>query len=82
LDYRFIEKVETDDNAIIKQRFIGMVPPFLAIIIGIGPLFIAAYKKYKLLLGSYVLAMCIGMIICLIYLLISREKLLENLNKN
>lgn len=82
LDYRFIEKVETDDNAIIKQRFIGMVPPFLAIIIGIGPLFIAAYKMYKLLLGSYVLAMCIGMIICLIYLLISREKLLENLNKN
>ena len=81
LDYRFIEKNEMTDNAIIKQRLIGMIPPFLAIILGIGPFFLPVYKKYEILLGSYTLILFISQIICLLYLFLNRKKLLENLNK-
>lgn len=80
LDYRFINTLEQDDNVILKQRVLGMIPTFLGLIIGIGPFFIPAYKKYNLLLGSYVLAMVIGMFICGLYLVVMRERLLENLN--
>lgn len=79
LDYRFIEKDELDDNSIIKQRLIGMIPMFLSIIIGLGPFFIPVYKQYKLLLGSYVVAMIIGMMIEHIYLILNRKKLYINL---
>ncbi len=79
LDYRFIEKKEDNDNAIIKQRIIVMVPSFLAIIISFGPLFIPVYRQYKLLLGSYVLAMLIIIFIEFMYLVICKKKLLQNL---
>lgn len=79
LDYRFIEKKEDNDSAIIKQRIVVMVPSFIAIIISFGPLFIPVYRQYKLLLGSYVLAMLIIMFIEYMYLLIWKKKLLQNL---
>ncbi len=79
LDYRFIEKNETDDNAIIKQRFLVMVPTFISILIGIGTLFMPVYKQYKFLLGSYALAMILAMFIECIYLRINRSKLIKGL---
>lgn len=79
LDYRFIEKNEQDDNSIIKQRFISIVPMFLAVIISVGPFFIPVYKQYRLVLGSYVLAMIILMFIERIYLLVNKNKLRRNL---
>ncbi len=79
LDYRFIEKNELDDNSIIKQRFLVMVPSFLSIIISFGPFFIPVYRQYKLLLGSYVLALLLLVIIEYIYLLINRNKLIRGL---
>ena len=79
LDYRFIEKNETEDNAIISQRVITMVPSFIALVIGIAPFFMPLYKQYAMLLGAYVLLFLIGIIIELLYLLINRKKLLASL---
>lgn len=79
LDYRFIEKNQIDDNAIIKQRFIIMVPMFLSMLISFGTLFLPPYKQYEFLLGSYVLAMLLFMVIEVIYLRLNRKKLINNL---
>ncbi len=81
LDYRFIEKNETEDNAIIKQRLITMVPLFMALCIGVVPFFMPVYSGYKYLLGAYVLALIVSMIIEGIYLLVNRNKLIDNLFK-
>lgn len=79
LDYRFVEKNDLDDNNIIKQRVISIIPTFLAIVISVGPFFIPVNKQYKLVLGSYVLAMILFILIERIYLLINRNKLRRNL---
>lgn len=79
LDYRFIEKNETDDNVIIKGRIISFIPTFLAIIIGIGPFFLPLYGEYELLLGGYALGMLFLLIFLLLYLIVRHKKLKMNL---
>ena len=79
LDYQFIEKNEKEDNSIIKQRLITMVPTFISIFIGIMPFFFNVYKQYTLLLGAYCIIFVVFMIIEGIYLLINRDKMLSNL---
>lgn len=79
VDYRFIEKNETDDNTIIKQRIFVFVPMFLSFIIGVGSFFLPLYKDYELLLGSYVLLMVLFLLGEILYLILYRKKLLRNL---
>ena len=81
LDYRFIEKNETEDNVIVKQRIITMVPIFMSLCIGIGPFFLPIYNEYRYLLGAFILVFVIMMIIEWLYLLINRKKLISNLFK-
>jgi DMSO reductase anchor subunit len=81
LDYKFIEKNETEDNAIVRQRLITMIPIFLSLCIGIVPFFMPIYSGYRYLLGAYVVAFVIFIIAELFYLLINRNKLLSNLFK-
>ncbi len=79
LDYRFICKDENNDNAIIKQRLITLIPTFLSLVIGIGPLFLPVYVKYKLVLGSYILLFILLMLFEVIYMFINRKKLIRGL---
>lgn len=81
LDYRFLEKNEKEDNAIIRQRLITMIPLFLSLCIGIVPFFMPVYSGYRYLLGAYVVTLIVFIIIELLYLIINREKLLSNLFK-
>ncbi len=79
LDYRFIEKMEKDEHVIVKQRLVTMVPTFLSIFIGMCPFFLKVYNDYKYVLGSYMLAMIIGLVIEIIYIIIKKEKLIKGL---
>ncbi len=79
LDYRFIEKNETNDNYIIKQRFVTMIPSFLSILLGAIILIFPPLLRYGLALGCYILILIIFIVIELIYLLVQRKKLLEGL---
>ncbi len=79
LDYRFICKNETNDNVIIKQRLITLIPTFISLVIGIAPFFLPAYKQYKFALGSYILLFMILMMIEIVYLIINRKKLVKGL---
>jgi hypothetical protein len=81
LDYRFIEKNETEDNAIVRQRLITMIPIFISLCIGIVPFFMPVYSGYRYLLGAYVVSFIVFIVIELFYLLINRDKLLSNLFK-
>lgn len=81
LDYRFIEKDETEDNAIISQRLIVVIPMFVAVAIGVIPFFLPIFPKYALLLGAYSVLMVIIILIEVAYLLIKRKKLIRNLFK-
>ena len=81
LDYRFIEKNETEDNAIIRQRLITMLPIFLSLCIGVVPFFLPIYNQYRYSLGAYMMVFIIAMIIEYLYLLINRSKLISNLFK-
>ncbi len=79
LDYRFICKGEINDNVIIKQRLITLLPSFISLVIGISPFFLPAYVKYKFVLGSYILLFIILMIIEIVYMFINRKKLVKGL---
>jgi predicted permease len=79
LDYRFIEKNETEDNAILSQRLITVVPTFVSLIIGVAPVFVPVYKKFALLLGAYSVILVLAIVIELLYLLINRKKLISHL---
>ena len=79
LDYRFIEKNETEDNAILSQRLITMVPSFISLMIGIVPVFVPVYKRYALLLGAYSVILVLAIVVELLYLLINRKKLIRHL---
>ena len=81
LDYRFIEKDETEDNAIISQRLIVVIPMFIAIAIGALPFFLPIFPKYALLLGAYSVLMVIIILLEVGYLIIKRKKLVSNLFK-
>lgn len=81
LDYRFIEKNNSDDNVIIRQRILNMIPTCISLIIGFSPLFVDFVHDYRLLLGSYMLIMFIGFLIEIIYLIINKNKLLKSLLK-
>ncbi|MBE6146556.1 MAG: hypothetical protein E7171_08080 [Firmicutes bacterium] len=81
LDYRFIEKNETEDNAIVRQRLITMVPLFISLCIGIVPFFMPVYSGYRYLLGAYVVVLIVFIVVDLLYLLINKNKLLSNLFK-
>ena len=79
LDYRFIEKNETNDNFIIKQRLVTVIPPFISIMLGVIILTFPPFARYKLLLGCYMLVLVIFMIIEIIYLLVQNKKLVRGL---
>jgi hypothetical protein len=79
LDYSFIEKNETEDNAILSQRLITVVPTFVSLIIGVAPVFVPVYKKFALLLGAYSVILVLAIVIELLYLLINRKKLISHL---
>lgn len=79
LDYRFIEKNEMNDNYIIKQRLITMVPMFFAFILGVIILIFPVYGKYKLLLACYIFILIIFMLIEIIYLMFNNKKLIKGL---
>ena len=79
LDYRFIEKNETEDNAILNQRLLTMVPTCVSLVIGIAPVFVPVYKKYAMLLGAYAVILVFAILIELLYLLINKKKLISNL---
>lgn len=76
LDYRFIEN---NEYAIVKQRLVTMVPTFLSVFIGIFPFSITLYFDYRYVLGSYMLAMIIGIVIEIVYLIVNKKKLLKGL---
>lgn len=79
LDYRFIEKNEINDNYIIKQRLITMIPPFIAVMLGAIILIFPPFNRYKLLLGCYILMIIIFMIIELTYMVVQNKKLIRGL---
>lgn len=79
LDYRFIEKNETNDNFIIKQRLVTVIPPFISVMLGVIVLIFPSFVRYKILLGCYMLVLVIFMIIEIIYLLVQNKKLIRGL---
>lgn len=81
LDYRFIEKNESEDNVIVRQRLITMIPIFVSLCIGVVPFFLPIYNQYRYSLGAYMMVFIIVMIIECLYLLINRKKLVNNLFK-
>jgi ABC-2 type transport system permease protein len=78
-DYRFVEKNEMNDNYIIKQRLITIVPMVLSLILGIIIFIFPIYSKYKLLLGCYIFILIIIMFVEIIYMLINNKKLIRGL---
>lgn len=79
LDYRFIEKNETNDNAIIKQRLITLVPLVLSLVLAFSAFILPYYTDYRILLGCYMLIYIILMIIEVLYMLINHKKLIAGL---
>ena len=81
LDYRFVDRISKSDNAILRQRLIVIVPTFLALIIGFIPTFFLVSLKYKLFLGSCMLALSLFMVFELLYMKIFKNKLEDGLTK-
>ena len=79
LDYRFIEKNETNDNAIIKQRLITLVPMVLSLILAFSAFILPYYTDYRILLGCYMLIYIILMIIEVLYMIVNHKKLIAGL---
>ncbi len=79
LDYRFIEKNETIDNAIIKERLLGMVPSFISLLILIVSIMFPMNKNYLYLLGAYVVIFILFIGGEWIYIFINKKKLLRGL---
>lgn len=79
LDYRFIEKDEMNDNFIVKQRLIIMIPTFISVLLGAIILIFPPFNRYKLLLGCYILILIIFMVIEIVYLLVQSKKLIRGL---
>ncbi len=81
LDIRFIEKTTTDDNTIIKQRLINLIPMCLSLAISTIPILFPLIEQYYFTLGSYLMAMLFIMLIEYIYFKMNRQKLIRNLLK-
>lgn len=79
LDYRFIEKKEDNDNVIIRQRLVVMVPKFIALLLGIMIIVFPIVVDYKVIMGTYILILILLLLMELSYLLFNRKKLLDNL---
>lgn len=79
LDYRFIEKNETNDNAIIKQRLITLVPMVLSLILAFSAFILPYYTDYRILLGCYMFIYIILMIIEVLYMIVNHKKLIAGL---
>lgn len=67
LDYRFKEEVNRKDSYIIKQRFMTMVPSFIAIFMALSPILFSFYGEYKYLLVAYLLIYLLLSLFLLIY---------------
>ncbi|HAB66496.1 MAG TPA: hypothetical protein DCE23_03915, partial [Firmicutes bacterium] len=81
LDLIFIEKIEKDDNVIIKQRLINLVPMFLSILIGLLPVLLPLTDRYYFTLGSYIMAMIFIIIIEIIFFKIKKKTIIEKMLK-
>ena len=81
LDFRFVDRVSKSDNVIIRQRMIVIVPTFLSLIVGFVPMFFVVSLKYKLFLGSYILALTLLMLVEIIYMKTFKKKLEDGLTK-
>ena len=79
LDFRFIEKKENNDNAIISQRLICIIPMFLSLVIGFSSLLFPAFKNYNMVLGTYILIFILLIIIEIVYLILEKKKLIKGL---
>lgn len=81
LDTIFIEKTQSDDNTIIKQRLINLVPMCLSILIGILPILLPLTDRYYFTLGSYIMAMLFILFIEYITFKLKRKSLIEKIIK-
>ncbi len=79
LDYVFINKSDITDNEIIQERVINIVPVVLCLVIVFSSLHTIKYANYKHVLGGYVLAMIIFMVMEAVYLVINNKKLLKKI---
>ncbi len=79
LDYTFISKREKSDNVIIRQRIIVFIPTILSLVLGLLPVFLNMAVKGYWFAGAYSFFMIGLMILEVVYLLLNRKKLLENL---
>ena len=75
LDSFFLVKNCNDDNVIMKQRFVTLVPSIVALFIGFLPLFTSNFKKYIDVQGAYILAMFVIFLIILIVMIINNKKI-------
>ena len=80
LDFIFPMKDEMNENVIIKGRILSFVPMFLALIIGIAPIFLMRVNlKYMYFQIGYILILFMIMVIEIIYMFIFRKKIIKKL---
>lgn len=79
IDTIFIEKNEKNDNIIIKQRIVNLVPMCLSILIGFLPLLTPITEQYYNTLGSYIAAMIVIIILEIIYYCIKKQSIIKKI---
>ena len=79
LDCTFIDKKEKDNNVIIKQRFITLIPSIVAVLIGLVPFLEPVFLKYRVVLLTYGFIYLLFMITCIVYLIVFRKSLKKKL---
>lgn len=79
LDAFFVVKNCNDDNVIMKQRVVTLVPSIVALLIGFLPMFTSNLTNYVHVQGAYVLVMLIIMFILLIAMIIKRKKISQKI---
>ncbi len=79
LDYVYVDKTSLTEKEILGGRLITMFPIILAVVIGIVPMFSLLGGVYYKTLLSYVLAMVILVIMEIIYMIVKKKRLEENL---
>ncbi|MBQ4031146.1 MAG: hypothetical protein II625_05275 [Bacilli bacterium] len=79
LDYTFVSKKEPSDNVIVKQRIIVFIPTVVSLVIGLLPLFLNMGIKKGYFSAAYLVFILLLIGFEVLYLIINRKKMLENL---
>jgi len=79
LDYVFVDKTSLTVQEILGGRIISMAPMIISVVIGIVPLFTLLVSTYYKILLAYLLVMVIITIIEVIYMLVKKNVLEDNL---